>query len=272
MTELLTMIVPAYNESSRFDKYYWIKMIEIPNTRYIFVDDGSTDDTYKILSNLTQNSKSTVLQLPKNSGKSEAIRFGINHHLTEKHQSSNGQRDLFGYIDADSAFNPEECSRIFNLANYYLVENEGTKFRSLWTSRVKLRGRSIHRSTARHFIGRIIHTIIGTFISDLPYDSQCGLKIFTYSGNTLKIFSEPFKTRWFVDLEILLRFQKLELKREQNSQEIDFVNSKYELIREEPLEFWKDVKDSKLSLKITPIVLREIIILYKLNREYATTK
>jgi glycosyltransferase involved in cell wall biosynthesis len=68
------MIVPSFNEEKRIKLNYWNDLARIPNVHWIFVNDGSSDDTKEVLNKITN---STIIDINKNVGKAEAIRKGI---------------------------------------------------------------------------------------------------------------------------------------------------------------------------------------------------
>jgi glycosyltransferase involved in cell wall biosynthesis len=65
-------IVPCYNESKRWNKAYWEKMVSLSNTFWVFVDDGSTDNTQNLINDL-KHGNIKLIKMLKNCGKSEAI-------------------------------------------------------------------------------------------------------------------------------------------------------------------------------------------------------
>ena len=82
--ELLSIIVPAYNEESTVkifleetEKY----TAEMPvDVEYLFVDDGSTDNTMEKLRNLSEkNEKVHYLSFSRNFGKEAAIYAGMQY-------------------------------------------------------------------------------------------------------------------------------------------------------------------------------------------------
>ena len=58
-------------------------MVDLPQTQWYSVDDGSTDSTLEILRGLEREHAVTVLTLPENSRKAEAVRRGMLHCLAE---------------------------------------------------------------------------------------------------------------------------------------------------------------------------------------------
>ena len=216
----LFMIVPCFNEEKRINLDYWNKLSEIPNVHWIFVNDGSSDGTKSLLN---QISNSSVVNLERNSGKAEAIRKGI----SDTFDKNPAEMFQFGYLDADSAFEIEDILNVVKLS----FSKEST-FDSYWGSRVALSGRNITRNNLRHILSRILITIFGYRIGNLPYDPQTGFKIFKFNKEQMAIFYRNFETKWFVDIEILLRFKA--------------VYGKDMRIWEEPVNTWKDIEGSKI--------------------------
>ena len=221
----VALIVPCHNEAARLDEYYWSQLLEF-GICVIFVDDGSSDGTLHILNSISKkyNGRTFVIQNATNSGKANAIREGINFYFNEIFQ----EFEVFGFLDADAAFEAEEVQRICTLAATKFHQG----FTSIWTSRVKLLGRRIQRNALRHYLARIIATYLSRGLGQFPYDSQSGFKLFKYSRDFRIVFEKRFETRWFFDLEVLSRLHSLGL------------NDK---IWEEPVESWTDVEGSKLN-------------------------
>ena len=113
---------------------------------------------------------------------------------------------------------------------------------------MQLAGRAIERDILRHYFARILVTLLAIQLKFTIYDTQCGMKIFPFSKTFEDCMRTPFKTHWFVDLEIFLRW-RIESGVEMN-------------IWEEPLMGWRDVGGSKLSGRQYWTVLRDIV---KLN-------
>ena len=94
--ELVSFIVPSFNEAPNLVAFYTEFSRVFSQSDYdwelIFVDDGSTDESFKILSDLSLKSPSiTAIQFSRNFGKEAAIWAGLN----------NAKGDLVGIIDAD---------------------------------------------------------------------------------------------------------------------------------------------------------------------------
>jgi dolichyl-phosphate beta-glucosyltransferase len=242
----VVLVVPLFNESKRWDRSYWERIILTSSLRIIFVNDGSEDRTLELIQEFSRDSnRIEVIDLDRNQGKSEALRAGMLKVLSETSFSC----QWLGYMDGDGAFDTGELKHIIETLKsnpYVLSDIEGGRIvQSLWMSRIGLSGRRIDRRATRHYTSRILLTLIGFFVEGMPYDSQCGLKFFRNTSHLKEALKEKFRTRWFFDLEILIRmrgqFQYLQL------------------IREEPLEYWKDVGGSKIVLKQYPRILVEVI-------------
>ncbi len=65
------LVVPCYNEETRLNLDYWLRLItEINHVDWIFVDDGSRDKTLNIRREQFKYETVTVLALEENHGKS----------------------------------------------------------------------------------------------------------------------------------------------------------------------------------------------------------
>jgi glycosyltransferase involved in cell wall biosynthesis len=81
---LISIVIPVYNEKENLLPLYeeLYDIINHTNEEYeiIFVDDGSTDDSYKILKKLSEsNSKIRVIKLRRNYGQTAALQAGFSY-------------------------------------------------------------------------------------------------------------------------------------------------------------------------------------------------
>jgi dolichyl-phosphate beta-glucosyltransferase len=241
-------IVPCYNESKRWSKSYWEKMASLIDTFWVFVDDGSTDNTKNLISDLNL-SNIKIITMSKNCGKSEAIRMGMlwsSKNLFPKFES-------IGYIDSDGAINKNDIEHFNKVFAEKYKEND---YISLWASRVALSGRKINRNPVRHILGRMVSLIVSARRNNIAYDTQCGLKYFPFDNRTMALFEKKFKTRWFLDIEVFIRFT--------------LGNQKQMKIWEEPLMHWDEIPGSKINLKQIYVVFKELIYIkymqYKIQK------
>jgi glycosyltransferase involved in cell wall biosynthesis len=203
----------------------------------IFVDDGSTDDTLSILKSNFSN-YSDIISVTKNCGKADAIREGILYSLKSY------DSEYVGFLDADCAFGQNDVLQIVNFAN-----NDGANS-AFFASRVKLAGHEINRNPWRHFFGRTISTILNFNSKIKIYDPQCGLKIFKTYLIQNELLNQKFRTRWFIDVELIYRIGLDELK-----------------IIEFPIKSWSDIKGSKIKLIQIPRIMYELISVLRIKEK-----
>lgn len=232
----IVLVVPCYNESKRWNTEYWNNLSQLDDLTLVFVNDGSTDDTYVKMQSLLVNSTHHAINLDRNFGKAEAIRQGFAYafQLNPK---------VVGFLDADGAFTFQEVARQVDI---YMAKNsrasEGT---AIWSSRVQLSGRKISRDVSRHYLARILITCISVRFGFSIYDPQSGYKLYPNSVELQQCFSYGFCTRWFVDLEVYLRWR--------------LVTGQWMKVWEEPVLEWKDVKGSKVSGREYFRICRDIL-------------
>lgn len=245
-TNSICLVVPCFNEEIRFRLEYWTDILKIPGIHLVFVDDGSQDKTSKVFSQLNNHKNCEIMTLDRNFGKANAIRLGMKHIL----ESNNGGKyDALGFLDADGAFNPSEIARFFTL----LTSEALSPYASVWSSRVQLSGRSISRKSYRHYIGRLVSSMISFKRIYIAYDTQSGFKIFKNSEDLKYAFYEPFRTRWFFDIELFARLSK------------NHVNYK---IYEEPLNYWVDIDGSKIDRKQWLSILWDILKVRRILKKF----
>jgi len=212
-----------------------------PNIGFVFVDDGSRDQTFQVLEDLRKSREDlvSVLQLKVNQGKAEAVRQGINFAL--EHNA-----EYTGYWDADLATPLDAIPR------FLAILAQRPDLDMIFGSRVKLLGRKVRRQPARHYLGRVFATVVSLMLRLPIYDTQCGAKIFRVRPETRGLFRDPFLTRWVFDVEILARYIR-------KSGSADLAATR---IYEYPLEEWEDVAGSKVKGADFPIALRDIARIY----------
>jgi glycosyltransferase involved in cell wall biosynthesis len=195
----LTLIVPCYNEAARLAPQAFLDFLAShPSARILFVDDGSTDDTFQILDRLRTSAPDSVgvLRLPSRLGKAEAVRFGILEGLRR-------QPDLIGFWDADLS------TPLQAVDDFLALAAKRPDLELILGSRVMLMGKDIRRQTWRHYLGRVFATAVSHAL-DLPvYDTQCGAKVFRVNEAVAAVFARPFRSRWIFDVEVLARYLAL---------------------------------------------------------------
>jgi dolichyl-phosphate beta-glucosyltransferase len=147
------VVIPCYNEERRLDRAAFLRWAATapPRTSLLFVDDGSTDATADVLRDLAAAAppgRCTVLRLPANCGKAEAVRRGM---LTACADA--GADGAVGYFDADLA-TPLEALPEFLAVLDGAAEPGAPRYEMVFGARVALLGRHIQRRLARHYLGR----------------------------------------------------------------------------------------------------------------------
>ncbi len=238
MSKIL-IVIPVYNEAERLDKKTFLSHLSKHHDQHIlFVNDGSSDNSYEVIEDLRKSAKGQVhtLSLTTNQGKAEAIRKGI-LKIREKKKDA----DFFGYIDADLATPLSQVEYIINKLK--VDESKLIAF----GSREKKTGNDIQRNIWRHYLGRIFAAYSSLLLSLRIYDTQCGAKFFRATATNYGLFEEHLFSRWFFDIEIFLRLRKI----------VGDENF-YKSIIEIPLLEWQEKGNTKLKLKdflLTPFVL-----------------
>lgn len=226
------IIVPCYKEAARLQPELLIRFLQQqPDADLIMVDDGSPDNTAEVLNALATSApdRIQVISLKNNNGKAEAVRQGLLYAINRKEYA------YTGYLDADLSTSPQEFIRIRDLM-------AGEKLDYALGARIKMLQSVIRRSFFRHMTGRIIATIIDTRYRLGIYDTQCGAKCFR-TELLQPITDKPFSTKWFFDVEILLRIRGM--------------NATYHGA-EIPLQRWHDPGGSRLSIWKSPEVIADL--------------
>jgi len=217
--------VPCFNEAARWDHGYWREISAAPGIEFVFVDDGSRDNTRKLAQDICASTSSHLLTQDDNRGKAEAVRTGLLWTL-ERVEST----DVVGFMDADGALRNYDLDRLIEVCDAKFQEEA---WDAVWSSRVALAGRHIRRSARRHYLGRIAATLLFGTRDDTPYDTQSGLKFFRPSNDLASMLATPFRTRWLFEVELMHRYE--------------FQLGRHLSIWEEPLMFWNEVPGSKIK-------------------------
>lgn len=241
------VIVPCYNEANRLNGNEFDKFTKTnPDIKFLFVNDGSKDDTVNVLLKMVSaNSSFFLLDLKNNVGKGEAVRQGVIHSL-----DSFDNVDIIAFFDADIATPFSDLKSmiiIIEKGEYYMVT--GCRFKRM--------GGDIERRYSRFFLGRIFATFAANILKLPVYDTQCGAKLFKAEIAKV-IFEKPFISKWLFDIELFARIIV----------NYGYVNAKSKIL-EFPLTEWKDVRGSKLRVKD---ILRQPYNLYKIHNFYKIKK
>jgi glycosyltransferase involved in cell wall biosynthesis len=118
----ISVVIPLLNEQdSLIELHDWIANVMQSNHfsyEIIFIDDGSTDDSWNIISQLSIRNKSIKgIRFLKNFGKSQALHAGFDRAMG----------DVVITMDADLQDNPEEIPAL-----YTMIVNDGFDLVSGW--------------------------------------------------------------------------------------------------------------------------------------------
>ncbi len=222
------IVVPCYNEAARLDVARFAEYAALPGAAsLLFVDDGSTDGTAKVLSGLVRRVPGRIraLRLATNQGKSGAVRAGVLAALADG-------AVFVGFWDADLATPLAAIPR-------FLAALEGRPILlGAIGARVRLLGTTIERSAVRHYLGRVFATAASLVLGLGVYDTQCGAKLFRAGPLLGAAFAAPFRSRWAFDVELLARLE--EAGRRAGALPVQ------QTVIELALEEWRDVRGSKL--------------------------
>ena len=240
------IIVPCYNESDRLKADEFRSCLNCnSNVSFIFVNDGSTDNTNEITDMIKKYNPERVkcLTLLKNRGKAEAVRCGVLKAIEA------GATNI-GYWDADLSTPLEFIDRMIGKINGDVTFVLG--------SRVKMLGYHIERLALRHYAGRFFATMASVVI-DLPvYDTQCGAKIFRNNLEIQKAFSHPFTVNWAFDVELIGRLKIIKKALDLKPLEESAI--------EYPLDRWIHHSGSKARAIDLLIAMKELFSLKKAFR------
>lgn len=228
MKHTYAIVIPCYNEENRFAYTEFREFAQKhPEVLLCPVNDGSTDNTLAVIRGLQIECPHnvTVLDMPKNGGKSEAVRFGMLHVY------QNFDAKLIGFLDADLATQPREWLLMAKYKENY------PKFGAIVGSRIQRLGAEINRDSSRSLASNLIKTMVRNILKANFQDTQCGAKIFTRSLIPF-LFNKPFKTPWLFDVEIFIRLQE------------KFGRTTLQRgVLEYPLLEWTEIGDSRIKFK-----------------------
>jgi dolichyl-phosphate beta-glucosyltransferase len=231
----IAIVVPCFNEERRLDVAAFLAAVENRgrlvdrrlDLELVFVDDGSTDQTRRVLDRIREKRPEAIRIVPQhpNRGKAEAVRRGILDALERSPEA-------VGFWDADLA------TPLSEIPEFVAVLEQHPEVDIVMGSRVKLMGRTIERRPWRHYLGRVFATAASLALDLAVYDTQCGAKLFRVTPVVARVFAEAFLARWVFDVEMLARFLA-----EHAGTPLDAERSIYEL----PLRTWIDVHGSKVQ-------------------------
>lgn len=115
MVESLIIVIPAYNEELNIEKVVrdWHNIAaQVSSGKLLIIDDSSTDNTFKILSELKQEFPLLEVIKKENGGHGAAILYGYKYALEHGY-------DYIFQTDSDNQTNPDEFKYFWELRKKY---------------------------------------------------------------------------------------------------------------------------------------------------------
>ena len=224
---MLSVIVPCFNESANIDNTF--KRIELnikkitDNYEIIFVDDGSTDNSFKILNEISEkNPHLKIIRFSRNFGHQYAIYAGI--------VSSSGEGIFL--IDADLQDPPEKFQEMFDK----------------WSSGYDV-VYGVRKSRKGNFFKKILYSSYHTifrWLSDL--DNQADLADFCLMDKKIKEVFLKFKEKnlYFRGLRSWVGFKQIGIPYERDNRNLG--ETKYALAK-----LFQLALDGILNFSIKPL-------------------
>lgn len=213
----ITVVIPAYNEAARLDETFlslnqWRVPVDVRIKEVIFVNDGSTDSTLKLLKNSPLKFDKKIISYNQNRGKGYAVRKGI--------LASTSTYTLL--MDADMATPLNELRKFIPDMHNNTDLIVGTRKNGKSTV-------TIHQPWLRENMGKVFTKLTQLILGSNTTDFTCGFKAFSKEAKE-KIFPISQINRWGYDAEIIFLSDRLRLT-----------------IQEVPVK-WADQRGTKVNL------------------------
>lgn len=227
----LSIIIPIFNEEQYlFDLFKDLKIyFNQKNIEIIFVNDGSDDQSGKILNELKKKPylfNFIIVNLEKNTGKGNAVRKGL--------KVSSGKYILLQ--DADLELDVKDSKEIYDI-----IENDNN-IKCIFGSRYLSGKLKRHNYFINQFIGKFNTFLFNLLFGQSLTDIHCGLKIFdrdVYNkiklslndfGLEIDIASQIIKNKFFI-YEVGVSYFSRTVKAGKKITWIDGIKSYYYLFK-----------------------------------------
>lgn len=239
----LSLIIPAYNESSRIgptlEKTFAYLNAQTYDAEVLVVDDGSKDATADVVRsqlatlNTSPRVTGTLLEQVPNAGKGAAVRRGM--------LEAKGAIRIF--TDADLSTPIHEIEKVVsNIERDHMDVVVGSR---------ALEGRQLvkkHQPWYREFMGRVFNIFVQVFVLRGIKDTQCGFKGFR--GDVAeKLFTQQKVMGFSFDVEILYLARKAGYK-----------------IKEVAVEWYNDERTTVGALSDSSKMFLELLRIRKLHK------
>jgi glycosyltransferase involved in cell wall biosynthesis len=161
-SRLISIVIPVYNEEAHLHKFcetLFSQDYTFP-VEFVFIDDGSKDNSFKILNGFKDKEGVVLSQNEVNSGKGFSLAKGINM----------AKGDVIAIQDADFEYDPSE---LIGLIEKVLRDEADV----IYGSRFKQHSPQVHRTY--HYLGNRILTLLSNLFSGLYLtDMETCYKVF----------------------------------------------------------------------------------------------
>ena len=237
MIKSLSIVFPMFNETNRLfrtfkdiEKFKSLNLIK--DTEYIFVDDGSIDDSVRKINNFFRNKNNfnyKIIKIKSNKGKGNALKQGI----------LKANKDWILTLDVDISVS---LLQIKKWINQKLINKENVIYfgsRNLKNSKIEFK---FHRK----ILGIIFSFLLKILFNIDIKDTQCGFKL--YKKKIAKRIFSKIKDAGFVhDVEVVL------------------ISKKYKYgLKELPVK-WIHRNESKLNLYVDTFKMFYKLFIIKKN-------
>lgn len=163
----ISVVIPLFNEEESLNELtLWIKKVMEENSfsfEIIYVDDGSNDNSWKIIKELSANNKEVVaIKFRRNYGKSAGLNEGFRH----------AKGDVVITMDADLQDSPDEIPEL-----YRMIMKDGYDLVSGWK---KVRHDPLSKTIPTKLYNAVARGMSGIKL----HDFNCGLK--AYKNQVIK--------------------------------------------------------------------------------------
>jgi glycosyltransferase involved in cell wall biosynthesis len=229
----LSIVIPLYNEEESIEKIV-TRIIEVGKSfnfsyEIILVDDGSTDETWKIIEDLKASIPNLIgIKLRKNYGQTAAMVAGFDHSSGEIIVTMDGDlqndpldisrllekiEDGFDIVSGWRKYRKDHYSRVIpsRIANYIISKSTGISLHDYGCSLKAYRADCIKSITAYSDMHRFfpaLASMTGAQVTEIPvnhYPRRYGVSKYGLD-RIFKVFSDIFS------LNLILRFSSKPLK------------------------------------------------------------
>lgn len=190
----VSIILPFYNESKIVEEIFkevFLFSEENKDYEFIFVNDGSTDNTLELLGKILSNSKTKrikIVSYKNNLGKGYAIRKGVEYAFGE----------FICFTDSDLAYSLDHLKLLVEKLKYYDLAIGCRNLSPLNEEKI---------SMMRFIVGRGYNILTRIFFGFGNFDTQAGIKGFKKEV-AKELFSKQKMNNYSFDVEIIYLAKK----------------------------------------------------------------